>query len=80
MKKLLIILLLLIGTIAYSKVYIIKTIKVGNNIIYIMCIDGYKYMLARDRMGHPYSSPSILQMQKNYISSSNTIFDTCEDK
>lgn len=68
MKKLFIILLILISTLAYAKTTVIRTNSIEIDkyrYIYqkILCIDGYKYLVTYT--SHSYSSTSTIQMFEN---------------
>jgi uncharacterized protein YxeA len=78
MKKLLIVLFLLITSISYSSTYLVKKVSLGETIIYIFCVDGYKFMLARDNNPTSQNSPEIIQMYKSTLGL-NTILDTCKN-
>lgn len=52
MKKLLLLLFLLVATPVFAKTYVMKYIRIGDEVrIRILCIDGYKWLLTYS----PYS-------------------------
>jgi len=81
MKKLFIILLIFISTLAYAKTTVIRTNSIEIDkytYIYqkILCIDGYKYLTTYT--SHPHASTSTIQMFEDDEGHSLPI--TCKNK
>jgi hypothetical protein len=78
MKKLIItlILLMFIPIVSIGETTILKTIKVSNAKLTVLCIDGYKFIIIKDQEGSLFSSSTIIQVFKKSLFGTS-LPDTC---